>query len=158
MKNNKKISISLVIAIFSLLFVADILTKYFTVGIDKTFIPGFVKFLYTENTGAAWSIFAGSQRILIIIASIAVLIIILYIILSKSNSKLLYTSLGFILAGAVGNLFDRIVFGYVRDFIKFEFMSFPIFNVADIALTFGVIMMSIYLFSSMIDKSSENGK
>lgn len=155
---NKKILIPLIVAIFSLIFLTDILTKHFTVGIDKAFIPGFIKFLYTENTGGAWGIFAGSQLALIIISSIAILAIVLYIIFSKSKSRLLFISLAFILAGAVGNLFDRIAFSYVRDFIKFEFMSFPIFNVADIALTVGVILLFLYLFISATKEMREDGK
>lgn len=155
---NKKILVPLLIAFFSLILLIDLLTKNYTVGIDKTFISGFIKFLYTENTGGAWGIFAGSQLALIIISSVAIFLIILYIIFSKAKSKLLYASLAFILAGAVGNLFDRIAFGYVRDFIKFEFMAFPIFNVADIALTVGVVLLFIYLFISATKEMREDGK
>lgn len=158
MKNNKKIGILLMICVLILIIIADLLTKYFTVGIDKEVIPGFFKFLYTENTGAAWSMFAGNQIALIIISVIAVLFIIFYAGFSKSTSKFMYISLGFILGGAIGNMIDRITFGYVRDFIKLEFMNFPIFNMADAALTIGVVLICIYFIISGIKEIKKNGK
>ena len=158
MKNNKKIAILLMICVFIVILIADLLTKYFTVGIDQEVVPGFFKFFYIENTGAAWNIFAGNQIGLLIISIISIVLIVIYTIFEKTNSKLLYTSLGFILGGALGNMFDRIVFGYVRDFIKLEFINFPIFNIADIALTIGVILITIYLIISGVKEIKENGR
>lgn len=158
MKNNKKITILLIICIFIPILMADLLTKHFTVGIDKEIIPGFFKFLYTENIGAAWSIFSGNQLALIIISIIAIIFIIFYIIFEKTNSKLLYVSLAFILGGAIGNMIDRIALGYVRDFIKFEFINFPIFNIADISLTIGVILIIIFFIIGWIKEIKKNGK
>ena len=61
------------------------------------------------------------------------------------KSKLLLTAYSLILAGAVGNFIDRIRLGYVVDMFKFEFIDFPIFNVADICLTIGVIFLFYYV-------------
>jgi signal peptidase II len=158
MKNNKKIALLLMICVIILIIVADLLTKFFTVGIDREVIPGFFKFFYTQNTGAAWSIFAGNQIGLIIISVIAIAFIVFYTIFSKSKSKFMYISLGFILGGALGNMVDRIAFGYVRDFIKLEFINFPIFNVADMALTVGVILICIYFIISGVKEIKKNGK
>lgn len=162
MKNNKKISILLMFCIVFLILIIDLLSKHFTVGINQEFIPGFIKFLYKENTGAAWSIFEGGGISLIIGSFLAIILINIYAVFEKNNSKLLYVSLGLILGGAWGNLFDRLVFGYVRDFIKFEFMTFPVFNVADMALTIGVVLLLIFyiilLFKDGKEKRKENGK
>lgn len=159
MKNNKKILILLMICTLILIIIADLITKYFTVEIDQELIPGFIKIFYTQNTGAAWSIFSGSQIALVIISIIAIIFIFTYAIYQKTSaSKLLYISFGFILGGALGNLFDRLIFGYVRDFIKLEFMNFPIFNIADSALTIGVILLCICLIIAGVKESKKNGK
>lgn len=159
MKINKKISILIMVCILIFIIIADLITKYYTVGINQELIPGFIKIFYTQNTGAAWSIFSGSQVALIIISVIAVILITSYSIFQKTTvSKFLYISFGFILGGALGNLLDRITYGYVRDFIKLEFMNFPVFNIADAALTIGVILMCIYFIITGIKEGKKNGK
>ena len=78
---------------------------------------------------------------------IFIAIFIWYEIATKNKDKhfLYYISAGLILGGTIGNAVDRVALGYVRDFINLEFMNFPIFNIADMALTFGVIILAIYL-------------
>lgn len=156
MKNDKKIAIFMVFAIISLILILDLLSKHFFVGVEKLLIPGFLKIFYTQNTGAAWSIFEGNQTMLIIISILAIILINIYMFFEKSNYKPLYLSLALILGGAWGNLFDRAVFGYVRDFIKLEFINFPIFNIADISLTIGVALLVVsYLILIIKDKKDE---
>ena len=133
----------------------DLISKKFTVGIDKDAIPGFFKFLYTQNTGAAWSIFSGSTVALIIISVIIIALLGVYVFASKTKNALFYVSLGLIVGGAVGNLIDRIFLGYVRDFIKLEFMNFPIFNTADCFLTVGVVCLVIYYLIEAIKESKK---
>ncbi len=157
MKINKKISILLMICLIFFVIIVDLLTKHCTVGINQDFIPGFIKFFYAENTGAAWSVFSGSRIALIVFSILAILIILFYSFYSKSESKLLHISLGFIVGGAFGNLIDRLYFGYVRDFLKLEFMNFPIFNIADASLTVGVILICVYFIISGV-KERKNGK
>jgi signal peptidase II len=157
--NRKKItSILILLCIALIALIADLISKHFTVEVYENIIPGFIRFFYTRNIGAAWSIFSGNILILIIVTTIAVATIILYAIFSKSQSRLFYVSTGFIIGGALGNLFDRIVFGYVRDFIKFEFIDFPVFNVADIALTVGVILLCIFYLIVLIQEFRDNKK
>jgi signal peptidase II len=154
-KIRKLIALMLMIAIFSLILILDLIAKHFMVGIDKDVIPGFFKFLYVENSGAAWSIFSGSGIALIVVSILAIILIVLYSIFSRTESKLLYISLGFVLGGALGNLVDRIVLGYVRDFIKLEFINFPIFNIADMMLTVGIIILSISFVILAVKDSKE---
>lgn len=160
MKNNKTVSLLMMLCILIVIIIADLLSKFYAVGVDQEFIPGFIKFLYSENTGAAWSIFSGSQVGLLIVSIILVALIIVYGVFSQPQGKLFYVSLAFILGGALGNMFDRFIFGYVRDFIKLEFMDFPIFNLADAALTVGVILLLIYYIISAVKegKRKANGK
>ncbi len=77
-KIRKLIALMLMIAIFSLILILDLIAKHFMVGIDKDVIPGFFKFLYVENSGAAWSIFSGSGIALIVVSILAIILIVLY--------------------------------------------------------------------------------
>lgn len=156
MKNKKLIlSISLACGIFAIILLFDLLSKYFITkklpntgdGVDV--IPGFINFIYVQNTGAAWGMLAGRPVFLIIISLIilAVYLWFYYLRLKKLKNKtsiILSISVGLIAGGCIGNLVDRIAFGYVRDFINFQFIDFPVFNVADISLTIGIIIMIIY--------------
>ena len=156
MKNKRFIlSISLVCGIFVFVLLFDLLSKHFItqalpqVGDSMNVIPGFINFVYVQNTGAAWGMLAG-RPVFLIIVSILILAVYLGFYglrlkkLKNNVSITLAVSVGLIAGGCIGNLIDRIVFGYVRDFINFQFMDFPVFNVADIALTVGIIIMVIY--------------
>lgn len=113
-------------------------------GDDITFIKNFISFGYSENTGASWGSFQGKTGALTAITAVGLALLVVYLIFNKKESKFLRTCLVLILAGGLGNLYDRIVFGYVRDFIVFDFMNFPVFNVADSFLTVATILVVIY--------------
>lgn len=158
MKNKKLlISIFVPISIFIFILALDLLTKNFIIklipneGDAIKVIPGFINFVYVKNTGAAWGVLSGRPIFLILISIIILgLYLAFYIIRNKKHkcetSLVFSISVGLIAGGCIGNLVDRIVFGYVRDFINFEFISFPVFNFADVSLTFGIILMIIYFF------------
>ena len=100
---------------------------------------------YVKNYGAAFNIFSGS-RIFLSTISTFMTIILLYLILNKKNiNNLDLLSYSFILGGTVGNGIDRITKGYVIDFINLNFLSFPVFNIADISINIGIIFI-IYGF------------
>ena len=158
MKNkNLLVSVLLPSLIFVAILLLDLLTKHFIInlipneGDSMDVIPGFINFVHVQNSGAAWGVLAG-RPVFLIIVSIIIMAIYLafYIIRTKKHkgkiSSCLAVSVGLIAGGCLGNLIDRIAFGYVRDFINFEFMDFPVFNFADVALTFGIIIMIIYFF------------
>ena len=99
--------------------------------------------------------FSGSTVALIIISVIIIALLGVYVFASKTKNALFYVSLGLIVGGAVGNLIDRIFLGYVRDFIKLEFMNFPIFNTADCFLTVGVICLVVYYLIEVVKESKK---
>ena len=156
MKNKKLLlSISISAAIFVFVFAIDILTKHImfrllpSKGSSMRFIPGFINFIHVENAGVAWGMLAGRPVLLIILAlAILALYLAFYIIKLKRNndkpSTILAISVGLLTGGCLGNLFDRIIFGYVRDFINFEFINFPVFNFADAMICISVVLMFVY--------------
>ena len=137
--------------ILSILFViADQVVKmwtvnYFSLHEGMEFMKGIVSILYVRNTGAAWGMIEGKMFFFYLITAVAVGTLLYLMFKEKGKSKLLLTAYSLILAGAVGNFIDRIRLGYVVDMFKFEFIDFPIFNVADICLTIGVIFLFYYV-------------
>lgn len=143
--------------ILLILFV-DLFTKLLFDKQSIVIIEGVFSFTSSYNTGAAFSMFSGKVIYLIIFTFVYLFIFLLFDFFEskKTTSKLYLASLSLIVGGAIGNLIDRIAFGYVRDFIFFEFINFPIFNVADICLTFGVILLMVYtLFFARNKKKNE---
>ncbi len=118
-------------------------------------IPGVFNLRFTENTGAAFSILQGKTAFLIIIPLLAVAAMI-YVLISKCiKSKIGSWGITLILAGAIGNLIDRIFRGAVVDMFDFELIRFPVFNVADIAVTIGAILFFIFAIFIYDDKSEK---
>ena len=97
---------------------------------------------YVRNYGAAFNLFSGN-RIFLSLVSIIITIILLYLILYKNNlNNLDLLSYRFILGGTIGNGFDRIIKGYVIDFINLNFINFPVFNIADLSINIGFIFIA----------------
>lgn len=133
---------------FITLFI-DLLTKYLVFSIDTfsdsvVIIKNFFKITPIKNYGAAFSTFE-NMNILLISISVIILIYLLYTITKVKNTKLNALSYGLLIGGLLGNLFDRLVFGYVRDFLSFKFFSFnfAIFNIADIGIVIGIFLLLI---------------
>lgn len=114
-----------------------------------TVIEGFFYITYTQNTGGAWSLGGDNpafMTVVIILTFVALAVFMLLLFFPDKRKNLFFIiSLSLITGGATGNLVDRLAFGYVRDFLSFYPFgySFPIFNVADVALVIGVILMVI---------------
>lgn len=107
-------------------------------------ISSLMSLTYIENRGAAFGIMAGGRVLFIALTFLLLAFLLWYRHQNKHQSFLLEISTGLIIAGALGNLIDRILKGSVTDFIDFHF--FPIFNVADIAVTCGVFLMAVFIF------------
>ncbi|WP_446899331.1 signal peptidase II [Clostridium sp. LBM24168] len=115
---------------------------------EVTIIENFFSFFYTENKGAAFSIFQGRTTFLTIMSMIVMCFIIFYIVKYRPKDKFVKISLALIISGAIGNLIDRIKYKYVVDFISVHYKDiyyFPIFNVADILVVIGTLILAVCL-------------
>lgn len=142
----KKLFIISLIGIF-----IDRITKILVSNIDRiVVIKNFFNITNTHNYGAAWSILEG-YRILLIIVSIFVLVLIYMIFIKgkKLNNYEIF-SYGILISGIIGNLIDRIIYGYVIDFLDFNILgyNYPVFNIADSFIVISIILLIIKEFRS----------
>lgn len=131
------------------LVVLDQLVKFLVranipLGEGVPFIPHILQLTYYQNTGAAFSIFEQHTWILTLISAAASVLLIVLLAKRTFNHPFAMVSLALVLAGAVGNLIDRLFLGYVTDMFQTLFMNFPIFNVADICIVCGGIAFCVY--------------
>lgn len=132
-----------------LLVVADLITKHAAEAALSdgpiVLIRGVLELRYTRNTGAAFGMLKGARILFSLIAAAAIAVI--FVILSRTpddrRMRPFRILLVLIAAGAAGNLIDRLLLGYVRDFIYFSLINFPIFNVADIYVTCATFLMVV---------------
>ena len=154
---NKIIVLSVLIVVVLAL---DLATKYVFDGMfeEGTGVSlGIFNLIIVHNHGAAWGIFSGNQVGLVILSLVFLAIFVWFYVKDKKKSWLLTVTFAFLCAGCLGNLYDRLVFGYVRDFIQFAFwQSFPVFNFADVFLTVGVVMFIIYLLIYAFKKEKKS--
>ena len=149
--------------IIALLVVIDQISKviaYNTLAVNgnaSTIKNAVFSFYYVENTGISFSMLNSKMTLIIIITTI-ILICLLYVLV-KTPKTLYYMpfsiTLSVIVAGAIGNLYDRIFRGYVIDFIMLEFINFPVFNFADICVCVGLLVLVILIFFRYKDKDFE---
>jgi signal peptidase II len=114
-----------------------------------TIIPGVLEFIFVRNTGSAFGLFQNSSDVIKIAALVAVGILLIYYFRAASRDWVMSLALGLQLGGALGNIADRFRYGYVVDFINFP--RFPTFNVADSAITIGVILLMFALLFRDVD-------
>lgn len=112
------------------------------------FIPGVLRLTYAHNTGAAFSMLAGEQTLLIGITVAAMLVMLGILLRGKASNAFEHWGLAMIVGGGIGNLIDRVLNGYVVDYFDVVFMKFAIFNVADCFVVVGCICLFVgVLFS-----------
>lgn len=122
-------------------------------------IKGFFYITRTSNIGAAFSILEG-KRILFLLISIATIIILIKYIKSFKNKMFNALAFGLMIGGILGNFYDRLFFGYVRDFIKLDIFgyNYPIFNIADACIVIGVILLCICIVRGDGSENNSNRK
>jgi signal peptidase II len=132
--------------------ILDQVTKYWTVyrfdTIGDTFalIPGVFHFTYVRNTGAAFSLFAGGVGWLRWLSLAVSLVLMSFAIWGPRLRPIEQFGYGFILAGAIGNGICRFIYGSVIDFLDFRWINFPVFNLADVCINIGIILLLIGSF------------
>ena len=132
-------------------FIIDLVSKLIVSNLMNVndsirIIKNFFYITYVRNTGAAFSIFSGEVLGLVIVSLIIISLIVYYIWKNKPQSNLEKIGYSLIIGGAIGNLFDRIFYGYVIDFFDFIIFGYdyPIFNLADSFIFVGVLLLVIY--------------
>ena len=170
-----------VVIITFLVIVIDQLTKFLVnanmeVGDSFNVIPGLLNFSYITNDGAAWGMFDDKRWVFLILSTVAIAAIIFILIKYKDLHIMMEVPLALILGGGIGNMIDRLLYteqllegqctlfgkgynfmdGVVIDFIEAAFIDFPIFNIADCAVTVGTALLFIYII--FIDPKLEKEK
>ncbi len=116
-----------------------------TLNSSVTVINNFFSISHIKNKGAAWGVFQNGRLVFVILTVIVV--IVLAVLINRSNNRLYKTILSIIIGGALGNWIDRVLYGQVTDFLHFKFWSydFPVFNVSDMFVVVGTILLAVYL-------------
>ena len=116
-------------------------------ALHVTVIPGVIDFMFVRNIGAAFSMGEGHGIAFAVLALAVIIAIAVYLLRAPQLARL--EVVGMAMVGAIGNAIDRLTFGFVTDFIATTFIDFPVFNVADIGITVGVVLALIgYMFLS----------
>lgn len=148
------------ILIAAMFFAADFMTKISAVRCltevsTMPILENIMHLTYVENRGIAFGMFSGG-RVVFICVSIAVMVVLTIMLFkTKKEDRSVWQKLGtaMVLSGAAGNLFERITKGYVVDFIDFRLIDFPVFNIADIAVCVGVVLLVIHFLFAEDGKS-----
>lgn len=151
--------ISLIVG--AVLVIIDQIIKYFVsaylqpVG-SVSVIDNIFSLTYVENKGVAFGMFSDMRWIFVALTSILLVIIIFYMFKKRPKGKFFYVCAALIIGGGIGNLIDRIFYGYVIDYLSLSFFP-PVCNFADYCITVGTIMLVIYLlfFSDILDSSKK---
>lgn len=133
------------------LVVLDQIVKYLvraniSLGGSVPFIPHLLDLTYVQNTGAAFSILRQHTWVLTLTSAVVVLAMCRLIMKGFFKNRLGLFSAALVLAGGMGNLIDRVVFGFVTDMFQTTFMEFAVFNVADCCITVGVPLLFLYVW------------
>lgn len=122
-------------------------------------IDNLLSFTYVENNGVAFGSFAGNRWIFVVLTTALIAAILIYMFKKKPQSKLFYASVALIVGGGIGNFIDRVLYGYVIDYISLSFFP-PVCNFADYCITVGTVLLMIYVlfFTSTGKKDLKNDK
>lgn len=140
----------------ALLVVVDLVFKAFFDGKEFAIISGVFIIKSAHNTGAAFSFLTGKTALLTVISVVFLVGFLLFHASQKQKTWLYRFGFSLFLAGAVGNMVDRIFLGHVRDFLFFELINFPIFNVADICLNVGAALLILFFIKTEIATLKQN--
>ncbi len=140
----------------------DQIIKYFVsiylqpVG-SITVIDNILNLTYVENRGVAFGMFSDMRWIFVAVTVILIIAVVAVMFVKRPKSKMFYLSVALIVGGGIGNLIDRIFYGYVIDYLSLSFFP-PVCNFADYCITIGTILLIIYLFFFTDILSSDKNK
>ncbi|MBR4510739.1 MAG: signal peptidase II [Ruminococcus sp.] len=155
----------ILVVIIAVLVAADQLVKHWAVtSLEPVGSMDFIRIgdtklvdlTYLENRGAIFGSMAGQRWFLVGFTTLVIILASVGMIMALKRSKFLSFSIMLFVAGGIGNIIDRIRYGYVVDMFEFKFVHFAIFNVADICVTFAFIFIIIYML--FIDPKKEKAK
>ncbi len=155
--SKKVLGLSLIIFILDQVSKA-IISAFIKLNDSLSIIKNFFSLTYINNNGASFGILQNGKVFLIILSLIAILILIRYLNSFKNNTKNIF-GFGLLIGGILGNLSDRLLFGYVRDFLDFKILNynFPVFNLADTFIVIGVFLLIIAIIKGE-DKSGSSSR
>lgn len=151
----KKLTVFSIIFLLMDLFIKLIITNRLELYSTIQVIPSFFNIVYVRNTGAAFSILEGSRFLFIIIAFVAIYLIYEFLIKNNKLNALEIVSYSMLIGGITGNLLDRIVYGYVIDYLSFEIFNynFPVFNLADVFIVISILLILVKGIKEALCKS-----
>ncbi len=143
--------------------IADQITKYLVstnMEIGETITVDFIKrildFHYIQNDGGAWGMMGGKTWILLTVTSVIMVVLVVFMIKNIKGSKLFFWAGALIVSGGIGNMIDRVFNdGKVVDFLRFTFIDFPVFNIADCAVCIGAGLLILYFTLDIIKEQKE---
>ena len=148
--------------IAAILLFVDQLTKYWAITYLKTggpikIIKGFLEFSYLENRGSAFGLLQNQKFFILFVGIIfmAVIIFFLFKLPKQKKFNIVHILLAVIIAGGIGNMIDRFRYDFVVDFIYFVFINFPVFNIADVFIVVGTIVLFILFIFVYKEKDLE---
>ncbi len=112
---------------------------------DRILLQNVLSLTYTENSGMAWGLLSGATKFITILTVLLLGLLVITLLTGFVSGPLGSSGMVMIIAGGVGNVIDRLRLGYVVDYIRFDFINFPVFNFADILVVVGVILFAIWL-------------
>lgn len=148
-KSVKAFRLALFIGLVVVVMMLDQLTKQFAatheVGeVIAVLIPGALQLTLVHNTGAAWGMFGDWTNLFVVIALIVCIFIVCFLFFNSSTTNTpTIIACALLFSGGLGNALDRFLNGYVIDMIQVTFIDYPVFNIADCAITIGVITLVI---------------
>ncbi|MDO4515727.1 MAG: signal peptidase II [Bacillota bacterium] len=146
----------------AVLTVADQVVKYLVrlnipLGQRLSFLPGVMDLTFVQNTGAAFSLLEEHTWLLTLLSGAAAVVLAVLLVKKIFSHWSGQLALGLLLGGAVGNFIDRLLLGYVTDMFAVTFVNFPVFNVADIGVVVGGVLLCVHVILFMKDGDKKEG-
>ena len=120
-------------------------------------IPGFLDFTYVENRGVAFGMFSGMRWLVVAITCVLCLALLLVLLFYRGHTGLSSTACVLVIAGGLGNIIDRMLYGFVVDYIAVSFFP-PVFNFADCLVTVGAAILIVYLIYDLVKSVRKSDK